>query len=198
MNLVTKDGSSTTRSIIFIGPYRVGKTTIAKMLSKEIGLPYYSLDEEFWDLLNGMEGVEQAKIDELSTLSLIDPQREEFNAFAVTAFLGKYKNGIFDFGSIHSVYTNERHFFKVREAIRAHHFVVLVLPTESTDESLRYLIERSWKTRGTKEEALHKHCLSEISSYQLATITIYTNGRTPEQTCEELLVKLHKRNFISC
>jgi hypothetical protein len=70
--------------------------------------------------------------------------------------------------------------------------VVLVLPSPDPDESIRVLRERERQRQAhprflTEDYDYFGHWVRSHCNYDLAKITVYTEGMTPEQTAEEVL-----------
>jgi hypothetical protein len=63
--------------------------------------------------------------------------------------------------------------------------VVLLLPSPDLDESVALLRKRNTPT--INDVALNQHLITHHSNHDLATVTVYTEGKTPEETCDEVL-----------
>jgi chloramphenicol 3-O-phosphotransferase len=68
--------------------------------------------------------------------------------------------------------------------------VVFLLPSPDLDRSVRTLRERSVADRGADWIAdgydFMEHWVKDSCNHGLATLTVYTEGRTPEETCTEI------------
>jgi hypothetical protein len=77
--------------------------------------------------------------------------------------------------------------------------VVLLLPCPDLDEAARILQERNkdndWLNtfRATSGYDPNEHFLRHRSNYELAKRIVYTQGKTPEQTRDELLGRIEQR-----
>ena len=124
---------------------------------------------------------------------------EQFFPGAVERLLAEneHQECIFDLGAGHTVYDDEALFAHVQQALAPYPNVVLVMPSPDQDESVRILRERE-KQRQINPDFLSddfdyfgrwvkSHC-----NYDLAKITVYTQGKTPEETCEEVLQALRR------
>ena len=109
-----------------------------------------------------------------------------FEAYAVERLLSDYTNCVIDFGAGHSVYDDPLLFQKVQRALSLYPNVVLLLPSADLEVSIRILNERNQHLpediRSTNE-----YFVRHSSNYSLARFTVYTEAKTPQQTCQEIL-----------
>ncbi len=187
-------------TIILIGPMSAGKSTIAKLLAEKLYLPHYSLDDDrdrYYSEI-GYDVAEASRIakSEQGMLGLLSYWKP-FEAHAVERVLADHRGCVIDFGAGHSVYEDENLFSRVRSALAPYPNVVLLLPSADLDESTRVLNERFGqlllKEVGTIDPQLfgvNEHFVRHPSNYMLAKMVIYTNNKTPDETCTEILRKL--------
>jgi shikimate kinase len=178
-----------------------GKSTIAKMLAERLGIRRYELDElrqDYYDeigydkelaskIANGKEGM----------MGLIKYWKP-FEAHAVERALSEYKNCVLDFGAGHSVYEDENLFTRVQNAFTPFDYVILILPSADSDESVDVLnarfsrlLQREVGKVDPKLLDLNEHFVKHPSNQRLAKMTIYTQGKSPEETCNEILEKIN-------
>jgi len=190
----------TNPTIILIGPMCAGKSTIAQMLAKQLGIKRQELDslrDGYYDeigydrelaskIANGEEGM----------MGLIRYWKP-FEAHAVERALSEHKNCVLDFGAGHSVYEEEKLFARVRDALAPFDHVILLLPSPDLDESVKILnsrftslLEREVGKVDPKLLDLNEHFVRHPSNHQLAKMTIYTQGKSPEETCDEIMEKI--------
>jgi hypothetical protein len=100
--------------------------------------------------------------------------------------LEDFSECIFDFGGGHSVYDDEGLFEQVRELLAPYAHVILLLPSPDPDESLQVLNARAEKASNEQRE-VNEHFIRHHSNYDLAKRIVYTKGKTPEETCDEIL-----------
>ena len=185
-HLVSKDIDSEVmeNSIILIGPMGVGKSTIAKELCKRISLPRVSLDNK-------------------EQLARYYSQRDKFSRskefeFYLTASVltDLKKPAVIDFGAGHSIYENPIMFFEMKKLIARFSNVIFLIPSEDKKKSIEILNERINKRDGNipKATADNKRFIerSNLNS-QLASITMYTQGKTPSEIAEELIVRTNQK-----
>lgn len=187
-------------TIILIGPMCAGKSTIAKLLAERLGIKRVELDslrDGYYDeigydkelaskIANGEEGM----------MGLIRYWKP-FEAHAVERALSKYENCVMDFGAGHSVYENEELFTRVQNALAPFDNVILLLPSSDLDESVEILntrfsqlLEREVGKVDPKLLELNEHFVKHPSNQRLAKVTIYTEGKSPQETCDEILEKI--------
>ncbi len=189
------------QTIILIGPMGTGKSTIGTCLAEKLGLEYHPLDELHWKYY------EEIGFDNDQAKQIIQSDKgfngflaymKPFEAYAVERFMADYQTGILDFGAGHVVHRDEKLFERVENALAPHQNVILLLPSPDLDESVAILNERILK----RIEALgtgyawaveeNKHFVHHPSSHKLAKTTIYTKGKTPQETCQEIIQMLEK------
>ncbi len=96
---------------------------------------------------------------------------------------------VLDFGSGHSVYEDEALYAWVQKAMSPFENVVLLLPSSDLDEIVRILREGKWYGFANGFD-FHEHFVKHHSNRDLAKITIYTYGKSPEETRDEILSRV--------
>jgi len=188
----------TSNIIILIGPYGVGKGTLAKLLSQKLGWSRYSLDEKSEYYLKERPDYEELQ-DKRNDWGLLSPEWQQYDAYvverSVTEISKSEENCVVDFGAGHSVYEDEEILARVQQ-ILAPHSVVLILPSRDNKESLGILLERTRKrgrlTTYSDEQIneFNRRFIQCNSNYILADFIVYAKGKSPEDMCEEILRKL--------
>ncbi len=176
--------------IILIGPLKAGKSTLAKLLSRRLKVPQYSLDKHRHYYKEA--GFDEAYARELirkDGFSALYHYRKPFEAFIVERILAQHSNCVFDFGACHSVYEDDALFERVRRILQPYRNVVLILPAPDLEESIQILRGRGSVTR-IGEVDLCEHFVRHNSNFDLAKSIVYTKGKTPEITCNEILALL--------
>jgi shikimate kinase len=181
-------------TIILIGPICAGKSSVAELLAAKLGLPQHAIDDLRWGLFadtdydkNVARQLHEAG-DTLGRLEYMKP----FEASAVERIVVE-KRGVIDFGAGHSVYEDEELLARVEQALAPVDHVILLLPSPDADESTRVLnarfrelLEREVGQVDEKLLALNEHFVRHPSNQRLAKLIVYTEGRTVEQTAEEI------------
>ena len=186
--------------IVLIGPICSGKSTLAQLLADSLGLKRYELDEQRWDYYEEIgydkEIAQQIVESERGRLGLLQYWKP-FEAHAVERVVTEYQDGVIDFGAGHSVYENASLFSRVQQALTPLRNIIFLLPSEDLVKSTMILNQRFaalLKGEGIEvdEELLevNKHFVNHPSNHLLATVTIYTQGRSPEETCREIINSL--------
>lgn len=189
-------------TIILIGPMSAGKSTIAKLLAEKLNLPRYEVDENRWEYYNEI-GYDKAVASQIakSDQGMLGLLRywKPFEAHSVERVLADHPNCVIDFGAGHSVYEDEELFNRVQRVLAPYPNVILLLPSPDLDESVEILNARFGQLLmeeiGEIDQALfgvNEHFVKNPSNHKLATMIIYTNGKTPDETCAEILQKLRK------
>ena len=166
-------------SIIFIGPSGAGKSTVAEEISKRLNIQRLCLDR----IANKAR---KTGIRDRFKSS------DEFNSFMILEAIRRGKEqgepGIVDFGAGHSVYEDEEIFNIVKSALKPFKNVVLLLPCENEEEALRIMAERSTGDITDNLLFFRSRCNKD-----LATMTVYGNGRSPKEIADEVLGKIKER-----
>ena len=171
--------------IILIGPMGAGKSTLGKLLSEKLQLPQVSIDEHWRDYADeiGFDTEFAEKLGAKGGAWARYIYRKEFCCYAVERFLSEHSNCVIDFGAGHSVYEIDTQFARVKKALQPYRNVVLILPSPDTEESVRMLNPRNFP--GAPE--INEHLIRHHSNYDLAKLTVYTLGKSPEETRDEIL-----------
>jgi len=112
-------------------------------------------------------------------------------AYMVERLLADYPHGIIDLGGAHTHYEDDHLFERVQQALAPYANVILLLPSPDLDRSIHILRERSIQEQGwgwqLAEYDWMEHWVKDHCNHDLATLTVYTKGKTPQQTCDEIL-----------
>jgi shikimate kinase len=180
--------------VILIGPIGAGKSTLGKLLAEKLGLPQRPMDVLRWDYYREIgydEDLENQFREKGDRAGLYDYWKP-FEAHAVERLLSESRNCVIDFGAGHSVYDDPEKFERIRRILEPYANVVLLLPSPDPEESARILRERT----GTKppenpdEIDFVKYFANHRSNRALAKHIVYTAGKTPEETRDEIIERL--------
>jgi adenylate kinase family enzyme len=176
--------------IVLIGPVRAGKSTLGKLLAGKLGLPQVSLDNLRYDYYKeiGFDENHARDIRKNGGFLAMMYYRELFAAHAVERMLSDHEHCVFDFGA--GIYESDEMFARVHKALACYPNVVLLLPSPNTEETLRILIERDPNSPADLTFDINAHFLQHHTYYDLAKFTIYTQGKSPEESCHEILARL--------
>jgi shikimate kinase len=169
-----------------------GKTTIAWLLSEKLNLPHCALDDVCgaYYMENGFDPQRNSAIWDREGLLGAYRYWKPFEAYAVERILAEHPGSVISLGAGHSHYEDESLFARVQAALAPFPWVILLLPSPDLDESVEILNKRV--AERPYESLPDWLCLNERfirhpSNQHLAKIVIYTQNRTPEETCAEII-----------
>lgn len=167
------------KSIILIGPSGAGKSTVAEELRKITNMPRLCLDR-IANKANASELKQRFK------------SEDEFNCHMISEVLKSVKEhneyGIVDFGAGHSVYDNILIFEDVKEMLQSFQNIILLLPSQNEQEALEIMKQRSTGDTRNNQKFFESPCNKE-----LATMTVYENGRQPSEIAKEIISRIKER-----
>ena len=170
-------------SIILIGPMGSGKSTIANLLREKYKMPHLSLDNR-------------------EQLSGLYKQRGNFNNFkdfefflTVMVLTNLSEPTIIDFGAGHSIYENVAMFLEMKSLISRFNNVILLIPSKDKEESVDILNKRKGIKSGSKQDFDNRHFVDMPCNYELATTTVYTKDKLPEQIINEIINCINQKEI---
>ena len=184
------------KTIILIGPMGAGKTTIGDCLSKRLNLEWVQLDEirqPYYDEI-GYDNEVARKIHAERGMAGIIAYWKPFEVHSVERVLADHPNCVIDFGAGQTVQEDTALFERVNQALAPYPNVILLLPSPDIDETIAIL-----KGRVPSEvpavniewfNSLNEHFIRHSANSQLAKMTVYTQNKTPDETCDEIIGKL--------
>ena len=185
------------KEIILIGPRSAGKSTQCSLLAEACKLPSISLDGVATKYFEE-HGWCQADLDrilrEQGPLAAYH-YRWPFFAYAVERVLDEYRDCVFDFGAGHSHYEDDRLFTRVKTAMAPFVNIVLLLPSKDLGQSVELLRRRNLE-RSSNDDCIvdgydfMDHWVKDHSNHRLATLTVYTERKTPQQIRDEILERV--------
>ncbi len=108
-----------------------------------------------------------------------------FDPYSVERILADHPGYVIDMGGGSTVHEHDDQLERVKRVLAPYRNVVLLLPYPDREASLEFLDRRTgW---GDKERNVNRNILEHRSNYQLATMTVYTAERSPEEIAEEIL-----------
>ncbi len=187
--------------IILIGPMATGKTTVARLLAQRLGIVHHELDDKKWDYYNeiGYDEALAAKIlSEEGFTSLARTYWKPFEIHAVERCIVDFADGVISFGAGHSVYEDEL-LERAQRVLAPYANVILLLPCPDTDESAailkkRYIEQEPEIETDPQELKMIDYFLRHPSNQSLAKHVVYTHGKSPEQTCDEIIQLMSKES----
>ena len=172
--------------IILIGPIRAGKSTVGKLLADKLNLPLRSLDIIFDSYLDEID-YDRKHAAELKKIGFYELTQywKAFEPEGVERIVSEPEESIVDLGGGHSIYEDESLFARVKNILLPFPNVILIMPSPDLEESIAILNER---TNGYVSNGFdfHENFVRSHCNYELAKHTVYTKGKTPEETCGEI------------
>jgi len=174
-------------TIILIGPMNVGKSTTATLLAEKLDMPRIPMDTirfDYYKEIGYSEEKAKALIDSGDYKGLLHYWKP-FEAHAVERILADHQHCVIDFGAGHSVYDDDTLFARVEKALAPYKHVILLLPSPDLDQSVQILKARF--TLDVEDMDIYDYFVKHPSNPKLAKATVYTDSKTPEQTCEDII-----------
>jgi len=178
------------KETVLIGAISVGKSTIGKLLSQELGIPLVSMDQVRWRYYedNGWNQEEQQAIAREEGFIGVYRYWKPFEVNAVERIVCEHKHSVIDLGAAHSVHDNADDFNRVAKALAPISNVVHILPSPDQQESIDILHKRRAKKINGVE--IIEFLLSHPSYDELSDHVVYTEGKTLEQARDAVLEQL--------
>lgn len=189
-------GDEKVLKIVLIGPMCVGKSTIGSELANRLDLPMLEMDDLRWSLYPeaGYDEELARRIYQAEGTLGVLRYSKPFEAYAVQKILRRQGDFVLALGAGHSVYEDEELFDLVERALKPLPYVILLLPSVDQTRSIdicnerfsALLLEETGEIDGSLLE-LNEHYIRHPSNHQLAKHIIYTEGKSPEQVCSEII-----------
>lgn len=175
------------KDIVLIGPIQAGKSTLGKLLSKQLNLPRASLDLVHAQYLVEA-GFDSNKADTLlknEGFPSFFKYRRQFYLSMLERHLKENRNCVIDLGAGHSVFFENNQLEQAQKILAQYQNVILILPSPDLDESLVILRQRfnqgrlDWlsEMREGLGFDLDEYFLYYHSSFDLAKFIVYTKMR---------------------
>ena len=181
-------------TIILIGPERAGKSTVGRLLADRLGMPFTDVSKSaapYYDELgHSQEAVDQAWNE--GGLEGYLHYQGPFEAHAVERIFQDQPQGVIELKATQVAFTDSQLFARVQQALQPYQPIVLLLPSPDVEASVRQLDERGYVRYEGVE--LTEHFVRHHSNHDLAKIRLYTQGKTPQESCAELLAQLDRRS----
>ena len=179
--------------ILFIGPVRAGKSTLASLVARRLNLSHISLDEVRWKYYREI-GYDEDLAKQIRTqggfLALMF-YRQLFDAYSVERVLGDNPEAVIDFGAGVGPFENQEHLKHIQKILMPIPNVFLILSSADIEETLRILKQRDVNPPADLKFDINVHFLHHPGYQLLAKHVIYTINKTPDQSCTEVLKLLN-------
>jgi hypothetical protein len=115
-----------------------------------------------------------------------------FEIHAVERVLESYQGHVIAFGAGHSFYDDLALLQRAQQALAPCRHVILLEPSSDIDTSMAVLAARfpAYDPFAPVMWRVQAEMLRHPANRTLATLTVYTVGKTPEQICEEIVAKV--------
>lgn len=176
--------------IILIGPEHVGKSTVGQLLANRLQLPLIDGSQRAVAYYAEL-GHSQAAVDQAWQEGVLEGYlhyQGPFEAHAVARLLQEEPQGVFELKATQVAFTDPQLVARVQQVLQPYRPIVLLLPSPDVEASIRVLEERGYVLYEGVE--LTEHFVRHHSNHDLAKIRLYTKGKTPAQSCDELLAQL--------
>ncbi len=175
-------------SIILIGPSGAGKSTVGEELAKRLNMNRVCLDGI---ANNARKNGIRKKIEE-EAVSKGENPRDAFNLAMIHSLLEmakKYNHpGITDFGAGHAIFNTENGLKQAKEFLKPFKNIVLLLPCKDEERALQIMSERS-----TGDVRDNEAFIKNPSYQHLATMTVYADGKSPQEIADMILKEITQR-----
>jgi shikimate kinase len=181
------------QEIVLIGPVCAGKSTVGDLLGEELATEHVDIDHvSARYYLEAGWSVERFRAIE-HRAGLMDAYRDGEQAMVsvLERSLADYRDCIVSLGAAHTHFFDPALMDRAREALAPFGRVVLLLPSPDLARSVSILRERcdalglpSWRDSACD---LIERWVMDSCNRDLATVTVYTEGRDAAQTRDEVL-----------
>jgi energy-coupling factor transporter ATP-binding protein EcfA2 len=178
-------------SLILIGPTKSGKTTVAKLLCAQTGLPRRSAHDIQFEKY-AAQGYDQKKASDIWTEQGdqgYERYMQPFYALAVRSLLNQPGEAIIDLESEYVAFEDAALLAQLKADFQPFPQVVLLLPSADLEESVKILRQREMADMDSVS-GMNDFFVDHPSNQLLAKHTFYTDGKTPEETSEEIIASL--------
>jgi len=178
------------KSIVFIGPMGVGKSSAAKAVASALDLEYIDVDEQRWEYFATQPDYNEQVVEQLFNDSReLEAFRymKPFEARYAVDLLTRFPCGVFDFGAGYTVYENAEWFEAVRNAFSKHEHIIFLRYSGDPEESLAALRERHPDVPMDVYDALNRCFIESPCNEILASHIINTKNKTVQEVADMVI-----------
>ena len=170
-------------TILLIGPIGVGKSTQAELLSKELGKPRCSYDEvkyEYRKNIGYSDKMAQSIHDE-SGLYAMFSYMNEYKSIMLEHIISDHPGHIIDLGGGAQCFDEPHQVARAQKAFEKVSEIILLLPSQDLATNITVL-------PGLKQDyPINAYLIMHPTNELFASKTVYTLGKTPEETMHEII-----------
>ena len=177
-------------TIVLIGPMAAGKSTLGGLLAARLGMPSCAMDDVRFAYYAeiGYQQDEATRLNHAGGWEALYRYWKPFEVYALERVIADYPGYVIDLGAGHSVYDQPEQQVRAAAALARCDHVVLLLPSPDPAESVRVIKERIGFTPSGKpfDDGFADYLVRHPGNPAVATLTVYTSGKTPDDCCEEI------------
>ena len=183
-------------SLVLIGPAAAGKTTAGSLAATILGVSFVDIDDVGGRYYAEVGWSIERLVRRSKEVGRVAAERdwEPARAHAVRRAVADHPGAVLALGAGHTSYTDPGCRAEVRAALSSVPRVVLLLPSEERGTALAELRQRSRASKGTDWISSGHDFLAEWLDDEglrsLATDTVLTAGRQPQETAEQVAALL--------
>ena len=178
--------NTTMGTIVLMGPIGAGKSTQAELLSKKLGRPRCAYDDvkEFYRTRIGFDPATAQTIHDKQGLYAMLWYMNEFKSQILRPIIQDHPGHIIDLGGGAQCFDEPHQIERAREAFAGVSEVFLLLPSSDLATNIATL-------PGLKENyPINAYLIAHPTNKLFATKTVYTLGKTPEQTMCDIVAMM--------
>lgn len=177
--------------VVLIGPWGVGKSTVGRLLVQALGRPLVSVDAIRWRYMAEAGWEKAAEQEAFARDGNMGIHRywTPFILHAIRRLLAERPDQILDFGGSDLCLDDPDELAEVRALLAPCPNVLCLFPSPDVAEATSLLAEvvrqRHRPTLNGMDAT--RFFLTHLPSAELAKQVVYTDGKTPGETCDEIL-----------
>ncbi len=174
-------------NIIVIGPIRSGKSSICKKLSEKLNKNHVDMDDQRANLYPKLGYSDELAEKEYKSKGIEGwyLYQKPFELNAVKNIMRNNKNAVIEFGGGQSVYEDETQVKEFISLMSGEKHIFLLLPCIDKNRAIEILDKRIGDEDA--EKILNRIFINSYTNTQVANYIIYTEGKTPDETIEEII-----------
>ncbi len=175
--------------ILFLGPVRAGKSTIASLVAARLGLLHVSLDDLRWEYYReiGYKDDFAAQVRSQGGFLALMFYRQLFDAYSLERVLSEHSDAVIDCGAGIGPFENQLQLEHIQSLCEPLSNIFLLLPSEVLADSLSILKARDPNPPVDLHFDINAHFLQHPGYWKLAKHIVFTKDKSPEETCSEVL-----------